>query len=35
MEHLEDLRTWLVNSDNDDLVVRHPPDDLHDMLGIL
>ena len=35
MEHLENFRTRLVNGDDDDLVVRHPTDDLHHMLRVL
>ena len=35
MEHLEDFGARLVNADNNDLVVRHSADDLHDMLGVL
>ena len=35
MEHLENFGARLVNSDNNDLVVRHPPDDLHDVLRVL
>src|SRR4029453_1335396 len=35
MEHLEEFGTRLVNGDKNDLVVRHPTDDFHDVLGIL
>src|SRR5205807_9524363 len=35
VKHLENFRAWLVNSDNDDLVVRHAPNDFHDVLGVL
>ena len=35
VEHLEDLRGRLVDRDEDDLVVRHAPDDLDDMLRVL
>ncbi len=35
MKHLENLRARLVDGDDDDLVVRHPADDLDHMLGVL
>ncbi len=35
VKHLENLRARLVNRDDDDFVVRHPADDLDDVLGIL
>jgi len=34
VKHLENLRARLVNGDDDDFVVRHPADDLDDVLGI-
>ena len=34
VKHLEKLRARLVNGDEDDLVVRHPPDDLDNVFGI-
>ena len=35
VKHLENFRARLVDGDDDDLVVRHPADDLDDVLGIL
>ena len=35
VKHLENLRARLVNCNNDDFVMRHPADDLDDVLGIL
>ncbi len=35
VKHLENFRARLVNGDDDDLVVRHPADDLDDVLGVL
>ena len=35
VKHLEEFGARLVNGDNDDLVVRHSADDLHDVLGVL
>ena len=34
MKHLEKFRARLVNGDDDDLVVRHRPNDLEDVFGI-
>src|SRR5215510_7659401 len=34
LEHLENFRARLVNRNDDDLVVRHAPDDFDDVLGI-
>ena len=35
VKHLEKFRARLVNRDDDDLVVRHAPNDFDDVLGIL
>ncbi len=35
MEHLKNLRARLMNRDNNDFVVRHAPNDFHDVLGVL
>ena len=35
VEHLENFRARLVDGDDDDFVVRHGPDDFHDVLGVL
>src|SRR4026207_56244 len=34
VKHLENFRAGLVNRDNDDLVVRHAPNNFHDVLGV-
>ena len=35
MKHLENFRAGLMNRNNDDFVVRHAPNNFHDVLGIL
>ncbi len=35
VKHLKNFRTGLMNGNNDYFVMRHPADDLDDMLGIL
>src|SRR6266480_2192590 len=35
VKHLENFRARLVNRNDNDLVVRHAPNDFHDVLGIL
>ena len=35
MKHLKNLRARLVNGDDDDLVMRHPTDDLHHVFRVL
>ena len=35
MKHLENLRARLMNRDDNDFVVRHAPNDFHDVLRIL
>src|SRR4030095_12481180 len=34
VKHLENFRAGLVNRDDDDLVVRHAPNNFHDVLGV-
>ena len=35
VKHLENFRAWLVNGNNNDLVVSHAPNDFHHVLGVL